>query len=61
MTTTAHKSRILRDVHETAQGLHSAGLIGKRRMGEFDAPCHLGVAAMSPQKIRRLRQKARLS
>jgi putative transcriptional regulator len=61
MTTTSRKSRILRAVHETARDLHSAGLISKRRMGEFDALCHLDVAAMSPQKIRRLRQKARLS
>ena len=61
MTTTSRKSRILREVHETAQALHSAGLISKRRMGEFDALCHLDVAAMSPQKTRRLRQQARLS
>ena len=61
MTTTTRKSRILTAVHETARGLHGAGLITKRRLGEFAALCHLDVAAMSPQKIRRLRQKARLS
>ena len=48
--TTSRKSRILQEVHETAEGLHGTGLISKRRMGEFDALCHLDVAAMSPQK-----------
>ena len=37
MTTTQRKSRILDEMLETAQGLHGAGLISKRRMGELDA------------------------
>jgi len=46
-----------------AQGLDGmlAGLISTARMGAFDALCHLGIAAMSPHKIRRLRQKTRAS
>ena len=35
MATTKRNSRILDEMHETARGLHSVGLISKRRMGEF--------------------------
>ncbi len=55
MTATKSKSRILAEVHETARGLHGEGLISKRRMGEFDALCDLGVEPMSPEKIKALR------
>ena len=61
MTTNQRKSRILNEMHETALGLHSAGLISKRRMGEFDALCQLSVNEMPPQKIKALREAARLS
>ena len=61
MATTKRKSRILAEVHDTARGLHGAGLISKRRMGEFDALCHLDVEAMSPRKIKSLRKNANVS
>lgn len=38
MATTKRKSRIVDEMHETVRGLHGAGLISKRRMGEFDMP-----------------------
>lgn len=57
----SRKNRILEEVHETARGLHGAGLISKRRMGEFDALCHVDIAEMSPAKNRRLRLKTSLS
>lgn len=58
---TTKPSRILREVHETALGLRSAGLISKRRMGEFDALCRLEVKELSPTAIKRLRERANLS
>ena len=61
MATNRRKSRILDEMHETARGLHGAGLISKRRMGEFDALCHLDVHEMPPRKIKSLRKKAQLS
>ena len=61
MATAKLKSRILDEMHETARGLHCAGVISKRRMGEFDALCHLDVAEMSPKKIKLLRQKSHVS
>ncbi len=61
MATTLRKSRILDEMHETAQGLHSAGLISKTRMGEFDALRHLDVHDMQPQQIKALREQAHFS
>lgn len=61
MATTKRKSRILDEVHETALGLHSAGIITKRRMSEFDALCHLDVKEMAPRTIRLLRKKSHVS
>lgn len=61
MATTKCKSRIIKEMHETARGLHKVGLISKRRMREFDALCHLDVKEMPPQKIKSLREKAHVS
>lgn len=61
MPTEKRNSRILDEMHETARGLHRAGLISKRRMGEFEALCHLDVPDMPPRKIRALRKRARVS
>ena len=61
MAAIKRKSRILEEMHETARGLHSAGIISKRRMGEFDALCRLDVHEMPPQKIKSLRKEAHLS
>ncbi len=55
------KSRIIDEMRETARGLHSAGLISKRRMGEFDALSNLDVEDMPPQRIKLLRKKAHVS
>lgn len=61
MTTTKKRSRILAEMQETAHGLHRAGLISKRRMGEFEALCDLDVETMSSQEIKALRTRARVS
>lgn len=55
------KSRILAEVHETAHGLAGAGIIGKRQLSEFDALCELDSEALSPRKIKLLRQSAHVS
>ena len=56
MATTKRKTRILDEMHETARGLHGTGLISKRRMGEYDALCHLDVHDMPPLKIKSMRE-----
>ena len=61
METKTRNSRILDEMHETARGLHGAGLISKRRMAEFDILCHLDAQKMSPKQIKLVRQKANVS
>ena len=61
MTTAKSKSRILDEMRETARGLHSAGIISKRRMGELEALCNLDVEEMPPKKIKSLREKSHVS
>ena len=60
MTTTKRKSRILDEMHETARGLHSAGLISKRRMGEFDALCGADIHEASPRQVKSQHGQAHL-
>jgi putative transcriptional regulator len=61
MASMNHKSRILSEMHETAKGLHASGLIDKRSMREFDILCDLGIAPMTAQKIKQLREEAHVS
>jgi putative transcriptional regulator len=58
---TKRKSRILDEMHATARGLHRAGLIDKRRMGEFEALCKLDVPALNARQIKALRKNLRVS
>jgi putative transcriptional regulator len=52
-----YKSRALAAVHETAEGLHAAGLIDKRTMREFDDACLTPTPALSAQEIKALRER----
>lgn len=55
-----YKSDALAAVHETALGLHEAGVMDKRTLKEFDALCLTPVEELTPEEIRqiRLREKA---
>ena len=55
------KSRILEEVHETARDLHTLGFIDKRTMRRYDALCLEPVPVYSPEDIRSLRERYRLS
>ena len=61
MAKNERKSRIIDEMHETARGLHDAGLISKRRMGEFDALSNLSVEDRPPKRIKLLREAAHVS
>ena len=50
-----YRSELLASVHETAEGLHQAGLMPKRTLREFDALCLTPVRSFPPKKIRQLR------
>lgn len=53
--------KLLDTVHQTAKGLHQAGLMDTRTMREFDALCLEPVKSMSPVQIRRLRRRNHVS
>lgn len=53
--------KILNTIHETASGLHKAGVMDTRTMREFDALCLEPVKPLSPAQIRRLRTRMRVS
>lgn len=56
-----HNSRLLEAVHETAQDLKACGFIDKRALGRYDALCIEPVPTYSPEQIRTLRDRYRLS
>lgn len=55
-----YKSDALATVHETALGLHEAGVMDKQTMKAFDTMCLTPVEELTAEEIRaiRLREKA---
>jgi putative transcriptional regulator len=56
-----YRNRLMASVHETAEGLHEAGVMDKRTMRQFDTLCLTPVKALQPEEIRALRQRERAS
>jgi putative transcriptional regulator len=54
-------SKLLKALHETAEGLHRAGVMDATTMREFDALCLPPVKEYSAAQIRRLRQRTKTS
>lgn len=52
-----YRSRVMAAIHETAEDLHTAGLMDKRTMREFDEACLTPVKPLSPEEIRALRER----
>jgi putative transcriptional regulator len=50
-----YRSSLMASIHETAEGLHSAGVMNKRTMREFDALCLTPIKPLAPEEIRALR------
>jgi len=55
------KSAILEAVHETATGLHAAGVLDQLTLREFDRLCLPPVEPLQPDEIRHIREDARTS
>jgi putative transcriptional regulator len=55
------KKRILETVHETARGLHGAGVMDATTLREFDALCLPRVKELSAAQIRRIRKRNKAS
>lgn len=56
-----YRSNPLAAVHETALGLHEAGVMDKRTMRAFDEMCLTPVTELSADQIRRIRLRTRAS
>ena len=55
------KSAILEAVHETAKGLHKAGVMDLITMREFDRLCLPKIEPLDPIQIRQIRESANVS
>jgi len=55
------KSSILEAVHETAQGLHKAGVMDQVTLREFDRLCVPPVEPLEPEQIKQIRENSRVS
>ena len=55
------KSAILEAVHDTAKGLHKAGVLDQITLREFDRLCLPPVEALDPEQIKQIREAARVS
>jgi putative transcriptional regulator len=56
-----YRSRLSAAIHETAAGLHRAGLLDKATMREFDESCLTPIADLSPKDITALREREGVS
>jgi putative transcriptional regulator len=52
-----YRSSVMASVHETAEGLTGAGVMSKQTMREFDELCLTPVRPLTPEEIRRLRER----
>lgn len=55
------KSSILEAVHDTAKGLHKAGVMDQVTLREFDQLCVPPVAPLEPEEIKRIREASHVS
>ena len=55
------KSTILEAVHETATGLHKAGVMDQTTLREFDRLCLPAIEALEPEHIKKIRETSHVS
>ncbi len=53
--TRQYRSPLMASIHETAEGLHGAGLMNKLTMHKFDQMCLTPIHRLKPKQIRDLR------
>lgn len=56
-----YKSDAFEAIHETALDLHQEGLINKQTMRKFDKSCLTKIHNFSPDQIKALRERERVS
>lgn len=55
--TRQYRSPVMASIHETAEGLHAAGIMNKQTMRKFDEACLTPVRPLAPEEIRSLRER----
>ena len=55
------KSPILEAVHETAKGLHKAGVMDRVTLREFDQLCLPPIEPLQPDQIKKIREASNVS
>jgi putative transcriptional regulator len=55
--TKQYRSDVMASIHETAEGLHAAGVMDKQTMRKFDEACLTPVRPLAAQEIRALRER----
>ena len=55
--TKQYRSPVMASIHETAEGLHAAGVMDKQTMRKFDDACLTPVRPLAPEEIRSLRER----
>lgn len=55
------KSPVLAAVHDTAKGLHRAGVMDQLTLREFDRLCLPPVEPLEPEQIKQIRESSRVS
>ncbi|MGO9743560.1 MAG: helix-turn-helix domain-containing protein [Roseiarcus sp.] len=55
--TKQYRSPMMASIHETADGLHAAGVMDKQTMRKFDDACLTPVRPLAPEEIRALRER----
>jgi putative transcriptional regulator len=55
--TKQYRSPVMASIHETAEGLHAAGVMDKQTMRRFDDACLTPVRPLKPEEIRTLRER----
>jgi len=55
------KSAILDAVHDTAKGLHKAGVMDQVTLREFDRLCLPPIAPLAPAQVKQIREASRVS
>lgn len=52
-----YRSPVMASIHETAEGLHAAGVMDKQAIRKFDDACLTPVRPLSAEEIRALRER----
>ena len=56
-----YKSEAMAAIHETMESLFEVGAIDKQTMREFDDACLTAIEPLTPEEIRSIRERERIS